>query len=136
MLSAKTLRLMGAYFTWAFKLHCTPFEWHWKDQKMSKTKSKLSFSLWVLCAILMWTKILFMTIRLYQSYTYLEVSVDQFCIHYYYWVLYVYCGFLQLNAFDVLDWFPLLINRYISFNAISKSKLITYRNSKIYNLKY
>lgn len=126
MLSAKTLRLMGAYYTLAFRLHCTPFKWHWNGQKMSKTKSKLSYSLWIFFAIFMWTKIIFMTIRLYQSYAFLTVTIDEFCIHYYYWVLYFYCGFLQLNGFDMRDWFPLMINRFTSFNA--NSKRITLNN--------
>lgn len=124
MLSAKTLRLMGAYYTWAFKIHATIFEWHWKSQTMEKTKSSWCFISWAFCTCLMWTKIIFMTIRLYQSYAYLDVTVDELCIHYYYWILYLYCGFLQWNGFDMRDNFPLMINRFTKFNSMSKSNIV------------
>ncbi|ODN02657.1 hypothetical protein Ocin01_04022, partial [Orchesella cincta] len=29
MLSSKTLTLMATYYSFAFKTHCTPFEWDW-----------------------------------------------------------------------------------------------------------
>lgn len=80
---------------------------------------------WFTCALLMWFKNIFMTIRLLQCLWYLEVTVDEFVIHYYYWVLYCLAGVLQLDTLMKLDILPVMFNRFSIFNRFRKGILET-----------
>ncbi|CAL8126620.1 unnamed protein product [Orchesella dallaii] len=120
MLSNKTLSLIGAYYSFAYYANFSPFKWDSKSQTVAITSSFVKLVLWLLCVGVMWAKIIFMSIRLIQSYLYLNVSVEEFVIHFYYWVLYCFAGSQQLDTLLKLDVLPLVFNRFSSFNAIQK----------------